>query len=1171
MNPIRSLCFTFLCLAALPGTAATYSSSELFLRAWYPELGDSGDAAAAEDKTLSAAALDARLGRFRSAQRQLASLPIRQLADANSGERPSTTILAYKAAAFQRELLQFRGWPIGGGFVIEGESGLRNVEINPQFQQFTEEIGSLRSTAGAAAAAEIDEAEKYVKFTWECFQAEPLNFRYDQLSKENANLPRSPASSKACDDMEKSLSLEAVSPVTMRLLLLDRRYRRTAAAWEFPAAKAAAEEAVQVADSAGLASAAAIWRRYRGDLAAAPYGSPLTLGIDVASQFAVRGTNSVPVFSRTIVPPGPNEIAEARRWYDQVQGETAEVLLRRAYLESLEHGPDVAPPAFEKAAEAASREHAPRLEGLSRATAGLFAAKSSEYEAALKLLDTEQDFGCTQSLALVAATLVSRYTQFTSPLRSIRFADTAAPALFKLQHRRAAADVFAAAKIAEYGLGREDSFLYYLSNEIQALLAWIRHADEVLPKYGLGADGEKGSHVLYDGYRVVQGLYTVGSHYWQLYQMEGLNDWLQLERGAKALLTQFVDRYKIDPQVLKNYEAGKTQFTEAASRLQDISMGDCSMWVSQYRSLPSKIDNVDLWAEVASHAAECNQEARRDVFAALRDSNLVAKAQEAVTQWKTKTGEGSELAMHSALDRLDKELSLAFRLRDTEGLERRSQDTCALIRNNPDVLLSVSYQPHCDLYRAWALLLQNKPAAAAGLLNSIASVQYWLYGAEPRFRQAVAAAAAYASAMLNDSAGALLNLEWLRRESQRAERIKTGIDPEALRTTKLATLLRDAALGRSTPGDDQSILDLRSQNHLASSAESTKPAIEDIRRAMAAIPSDTVLLIFLPLPTQDGFIVWRMETAGSIPGAAAGPVAKVSIIPCPMYQFNRAAKTLLALVVNREGGWMSPSQQLYKFLFSRLDPIPPGKTLAIWLAGSQPIPFELLGPDPERIFLRSNPIVYLTDLAATPMPAQKPARRAAVLITHPGEALTGVARESREIARILQLPEQSVLDPSAAEAPTILSGSRIVHIAAHSVIDQRNPLRSYIALRDGHLEAWQLLGGGQNADLIVLSACSTRRGAERVLSDDSTSISSLVELGGARTVLSSLGPADDGRSADLMIDFYDLLNGRPALALFQARQRSLARHLNPVQVANFVLSARDVESLGVSFPSAQNK
>jgi hypothetical protein len=107
---------------------------------------------------------------------------------------------------------------------------------------------------------------------------------------------------------------------------------------------------------------------------------------------------------------------------------------------------------------AASNEHAPRLEALSRGLDGLLTGNAGAYEAALKLAQQENDFGSMQTLAILPASLALRKVQFTDPLRSLQIADVAIPALLKFNQRRATADVFGAAKFAENVFGREARF-----------------------------------------------------------------------------------------------------------------------------------------------------------------------------------------------------------------------------------------------------------------------------------------------------------------------------------------------------------------------------------------------------------------------------------------------------------------------------------------------------------------------------------------------------------------------------------------------------------------------------------------------------------------------------------------------------------------------------------------
>jgi CHAT domain-containing protein len=61
---------------------------------------------------------------------------------------------------------------------------------------------------------------------------------------------------------------------------------------------------------------------------------------------------------------------------------------------------------------------------------------------------------------------------------------------------------------------------------------------------------------------------------------------------------------------------------------------------------------------------------------------------------------------------------------------------------------------------------------------------------------------------------------------------------------------------------------------------------------------------------------------------------------------------------------------------------------------------------------------------------------------------------------------------------------RVIHFATHGVLDDRNPLYSYLLLapsensnEDGLLEAWELMEMDLKAEMVVLSACETARGS----------------------------------------------------------------------------------------------
>ncbi len=168
-------------------------------------------------------------------------------------------------------------------------------------------------------------------------------------------------------------------------------------------------------------------------------------------------------------------------------------------------------------------------------------------------------------------------------------------------------------------------------------------------------------------------------------------------------------------------------------------------------------------------------------------------------------------------------------------------------------------------------------------------------------------------------------------------------------------------------------------------------------------------------------------------------------------------------------------------------------------------------------------------------------------------------REVNEIAKLF--PEPSVrtfLQDEATEenARSIGKGIRVLHIAAHGVMDRFTPLDSFIALsipkdpegfvenggHNGLLQAWELFELVRfDADLVVLSACVTAFGKERG-GEGLLSLSRAFQVAGARTVVASLWNVQDESTAELMIRFYThLRDGRSTAEALRAAQLSFIR------------------------------
>lgn len=146
---------------------------------------------------------------------------------------------------------------------------------------------------------------------------------------------------------------------------------------------------------------------------------------------------------------------------------------------------------------------------------------------------------------------------------------------------------------------------------------------------------------------------------------------------------------------------------------------------------------------------------------------------------------------------------------------------------------------------------------------------------------------------------------------------------------------------------------------------------------------------------------------------------------------------------------------------------------------------------------------------------------------------------------------------------------RLLHVAAHAVLDDRNPMYSRIMLsrgekrEDGMLEAWELMKLDLKAEMVVLSACQTARGHVGA-GEGMIGMSWALFVAGSPTVVVSQWKIDSDRTSELMIEFHrNLVKGngrRGATAMTKAEALRLAalqlrhgRYSHPFYWAGFVL------------------
>ncbi len=250
-------------------------------------------------------------------------------------------------------------------------------------------------------------------------------------------------------------------------------------------------------------------------------------------------------------------------------------------------------------------------------------------------------------------------------------------------------------------------------------------------------------------------------------------------------------------------------------------------------------------------------------------------------------------------------------------------------------------------------------------------------------------------------------------------------------------------------------------------------------------------------------------------------------------------------------------------------PGPDGRPLVasreVILLPSAAVLAELRRPRPRRasaeLAVVADPVFSVSDpRVSRPAPAAAP--------TLP--RLPATRREALALAGLVPAAERLVALDFAAERRLATGGTldryRILHLATHALVDERDPRLSGVVLslvdaagapQDGVLRLEEIARLDLDADLVVLSACRTALGRE-LRGEGLLGLTRAFLHAGARRVMATLWEVQDESTAVLMERFYHGYLERglpPGEALRQAQQSFLTdpRWSAPYYWSGFVL------------------
>ena len=173
----------------------------------------------------------------------------------------------------------------------------------------------------------------------------------------------------------------------------------------------------------------------------------------------------------------------------------------------------------------------------------------------------------------------------------------------------------------------------------------------------------------------------------------------------------------------------------------------------------------------------------------------------------------------------------------------------------------------------------------------------------------------------------------------------------------------------------------------------------------------------------------------------------------------------------------------------------------------------------------------------------------------PLPALPGAETEAQAIATLFNTKALIGIDASKSVVLDRMKTATTIHLATHGLLDTlRGEVPGAIALtpsagNDGFLTASEILDLKLNADLVVLSACSTGRGD--ITGDGVIGLSRSLFVAGVPSVLVSLWNVRDQSTALLMTEFYKNYQTRKLAKSIALRQAMLTTRQQYPQAADW--------------------
>jgi CHAT domain-containing protein len=276
----------------------------------------------------------------------------------------------------------------------------------------------------------------------------------------------------------------------------------------------------------------------------------------------------------------------------------------------------------------------------------------------------------------------------------------------------------------------------------------------------------------------------------------------------------------------------------------------------------------------------------------------------------------------------------------------------------------------------------------------------------------------------------------------------------------------------------------------------------------------------------------------------------------------------------RDFDFSRTQEELYEILIrpieSEISSFSPEKLSFILTDELRYIPFEsLYDSRAEKYLIEKYPVSYMTRLTSRSLNARLDHQRessisSVLAIGNPdpdtdSRKLPGAEEEAQGVAQLFSNSELLLNESATLDAFKIRALSHpYIHLATHGCFDpqgcpQLDMAPNTILFSDQQYNiADAALLGLDNVELIVLSACQTAQQADAD-GEEISGLAYLFERAGAKSVIASLWNAEDRKTKEIMVKFYENLNQdmSKSEALQQAKIAYIDEH--PFFWAPFVL------------------